>query len=310
MVLPIGRSLYSGLQMSLRSNIDHPAPGIKHMNVLVSYALSRFENNIPIGGDLVPGDQDFGSNAVDWDHPLRYFGPAGQDRTHQLSFGPILDFAKGFQFSMIGHLDSPLPLTLDMPQLNGGGVPGEIFRSDFTGDGTVQDVLPGTNVGAFGRGVSPGGLNSVINRYNQTYAGQATPAGQAVIATGLMTLTDLQALGGVMPNIANAPAGNVGLGWLKSVDLRLAWNYKIAERVSIQPSVTVFNAFNFANFDGPFNLPSGVLLGQPGFSINALTSQSTCPAATCRSGDRVAPGSGTFSLGAPRQLEFGLKITF
>jgi hypothetical protein len=44
---------------------------------------------------------------------------------------------------MITHLASPLPLSAYVPQQDGGGVAGEIFRSDLTGDGTVGDLLPG-----------------------------------------------------------------------------------------------------------------------------------------------------------------------
>jgi hypothetical protein len=110
------------------------------------------------------------------------------------------------------------------------------------------------------------------------------------------------------------------LGWLKSIDLRLGWTYKIKERVSLQPSVTFYNAFNFANFDAPGNLPSGILGGAAGFNVNNLTnfsglggcsssdiSAGICPAKT---GTRITPGSGTFSLGAPREVEFALKIVF
>jgi len=38
---------------------------------------------------------------------------------------------------MIAHVASPLPLSAYIPQQDGGGVAGEIFRSDITGDGTV-----------------------------------------------------------------------------------------------------------------------------------------------------------------------------
>jgi hypothetical protein len=88
---------------------------------------------------------------------------------------------------------------------------------------------------------------------------------------------------------------------MKSVDLRFAYAYRIKDRISIQPAVTFYNAFNFANFDSPANLPSGILNGAGG-SISNLTSANR--------GTRIGPGSGTFSLGAPRELEFALKITF
>jgi hypothetical protein len=160
-------------------------------------------------------------------------------------------------------------------------------------------------------------LGRFINGYLSKSAGQLTPAGQAVVSAGLMTQQDLVFLGGTTPvacpasltgNLANGlpcintpPAGNIGLGWLKSVDLRLAWAYKIKERVTVQPAVTFYNAFNFANFDAPANLPSGILNGAGG-SVSNLTAANR--------GTRVGPGSGTFSLGAPRELEFALKLTF
>ncbi len=326
MFFPVGRSVYNGLQIGLRSNVDNPVRGIKHLNYQISYALSRFENDVPTGGSTISGDQDFLAAARDFRSPNRFFGPAGQDRTHQLSFGPILDLAGGFQFSAIGHIDSPLPLTLFLPRTS--TATGDIFVNDVTGDGTLGDVLPGTNVGAFGRSVKPGGLNNTINNYLSNSGGKLTPAGQALVSAGLMTQADLTALGGVTPTacpsglvgfqangvipcINSAPAGNAGLGWLKSIDLRLGWAYKIKERVTILPAVTFYNAFNFANFDGPANLPSGVLGGNPGFNINALTPFSTSASClTCKAGTRITPGSGTFSLGAPRELEFALKVSF
>ena len=67
------------------------------------------------------------------------------DRTHQLTFTPIADLPHGLKLSMTAHLASPLPLSLYIPQQDGGGVAGEIFRSDLTGDGTVGDLLPGSS---------------------------------------------------------------------------------------------------------------------------------------------------------------------
>ncbi len=306
MFFPVGRSLYNGLQMSLRSNVDHPFPGVKHINVQVSYALSRFQNDVPVGSSTIQGDQDFLAAARDFNHPNKFFGPAGQDRTHQLSFGPILEFPWGIQFSAIGHLGSPLPLTMLLPRQGTG----DIFINDVTGDGRGGDVVPGSNVGAFGRSVKAGGLGNFINNYNSNFAGQLTPAGQALVTSGLFTAQQLQALGAVTPTLQAPPPGNVGLGWIRSVDLKLAWNYKVKERFTIQPSISAFNAFNFANFDGPANLPSGILDGSAGFAINNLTGFAPCQGCSAKQGTRVGPGSGTFSLGAPRQLEFGLRVTF
>ncbi len=332
MFFPIGDSRYDGLQVNLRSNVEHPFRGVSQMNLVFSYALSRLDSNYPyqsaVGG-YNSGDQDFENPAVDWDNPGKWFGPAAEDRTSQFSFGPVFQVAHhGPLVSFIGHFDSPLPLSLVLPQLQGGGQPGEIFRTDVTGDGTVGypaggggDIVPGSNVGSFGRSISPGNLNAFINNYNSKYANQLTPAGQALVSSSVFTSSQLLALGAETPQLDNAPSGNIGMGWLRSMDFHFAWPISLPERwshqITIEPSVTAFNIFNFANFDSSLNSLSGVLsstsLGTtaPGVAVNSVTGfQANCPSGTCRAGDRLGPGSGVFALGAPRELEFGLKIRF
>jgi hypothetical protein len=75
----------------------------------------------------------------------------------------------------------------------------------------------------------------------------------------------------------------------------------------------VFNVFNWANFGGAGNQLSGVMNGAPGSSLNNASSAGYCGSSTgyCTSRlDRVLPGSGTYAIGAPRQLEFEVRITF
>src|SRR5262249_54011334 len=153
--------------------------------------------------------------------------------------------------------------------------------------------------------------------YNSSVAGTATPAGQVLINSGLMTLAQLQSLGGVLPQIAAAPNGEVGLGWLKTFDLKFSYPRKIRESMTIEPSVSVFNAFNNSNFDLPSSTIGGIV------NLASAPCDPTAPAATnnCNgsvnsttavqhNNNRVTPGSGVFDLGAPRVIEFGLKFTF
>ena len=163
-------------------------------------------------------------------------------------------------------------------------------------------MLPGTNIGSFGRGVKASNLNTFITSYNQNFAGQPTPAGQVLINNGLFTLGQLQSLAGVQQLVPLAPANEANMDWLRALDLSLSWVYKVKERFEIHPGISFFNVLNFANFDGPSNPLSGVLSGTPG-SVNGTSGQQP-------NSNRLGLGSGVFALGAPRALEFSVKVTF
>jgi hypothetical protein len=216
-----------------------------------------------------------------------------------LSFGGYVDVPAGFRIGLISHFDSPLTSALDVPNTGAGG---EIFRTDFTGDGSVQDPLPGTKLGAFDRSVNAAGLTNLISHYNATQANQATPAGKVLIANGIMSLAQLQALGGVSPVISLPPTGQVNFGWLRATDLKLAWRHTIKDRFTIEPSVGIYNLFNFANFNLLPSVMTGLLNGSTQ-SLNGTT-------ASTQGSLRVGNGTGVYSLGSPRQLEFGLRLTF
>ncbi|HTT19783.1 MAG TPA: carboxypeptidase regulatory-like domain-containing protein [Candidatus Sulfotelmatobacter sp.] len=309
MLFPIGRSVYNGLQTTLKQDLNNPFHGIKNVNMQVSYAFSRYVASAR--------DSDFINFPVDNSNPLKYLGPNGLDRTHQISFGGVVDLPVHFRMSLIGHFDSPLPLDVRLPT---SGNPGGIFQTDITGDGTgdgtfgsnggIGDLLPGTKQGAFGRDFGTDGLNKKISTFNTAMVGQLTPAGQALVTNNLMTQADLTALGGVINGgtpIQTAPAGAIGQGWLKTFDLGITWAYKVKERVELRPGVTIFNVFNFSNFTGPAIPFSSILDGSVG-SANGTTS------ALQHGADgnflRLGLGSGVNALGAPRAIEFALKLSF
>jgi hypothetical protein len=316
MLFPSGRSLYNAFQTSLRANVRNPFAGVKAMNWVVSYALSRTD-----GSAL---DLDFVNTAIDNNHPTAFFGPNGLDRTHQFSFGGTMDIPLGLRFGAVGHVYSPLPQSMLLP---GGGL-GGIFQTDITGDGSgdgssvypTGDPLPGTSIGAFGRKVKTGDLNSFLTNYNTSVAGGLTPAGQTLVNNGLLTIQQLQAIGADLPHVALAPQGQQGLGWLKTFDLKLSYPRKFGENFTVEPSVSVFNAFNNANFDLPsttigatLNLAGSECI--PGPPVPPATTNNCNGTVNSTTGvehnlNRVLPGSGVFDLGAPRVVEFGLKLTF
>ena len=72
----------------------------------------------------------------------------------------------------------------------------------------------------------------------------------------------------------------------------------------------MFNLFNFANF----NLPPGAMTGWLNEGAGSINSVQTTiqPGQTGPQSNtfRVGNGTGVFALGAPRVIEWGLKLTF
>jgi hypothetical protein len=68
------------------------------------------------------------------------------------------------------------------------------------------------------------------------------------------------------------------------------------------PTVGFYNLFNYANFDLPQNMLSGLLSGGVG-SINGTVKSQTLV-------NRVGVGTGVYTLGSPRELEWKLALNF
>ncbi|MFZ0772765.1 MAG: hypothetical protein WCA49_04985 [Candidatus Sulfotelmatobacter sp.] len=193
------------------------------------------------------------------------------------------------------------------------GTVGEIFRSNLTGDGqTIGDFLNSAatgigHPGTFMRSVSRGGLNNYIANFNNTYGNGSTltPAGQALVTAGLFTQAQLVTLGAVIPSIQAPPANNAGNGYYKDVDTILSWPFKFRERLTILPSISFFNVFNFVNYGALGPTSATGLTGGPG-TINGTASGVNDATNTYR----IGRGSGVFAVGAPREAEFGLRFDF
>ncbi|HEX8891682.1 MAG TPA: hypothetical protein VF783_00085, partial [Terriglobales bacterium] len=317
---PAGISKYNALEMKLTYQKKNPFKGLNGINTTISYAYSSFKNSgggistaNPIPGAVASSDQDFVIPALDNSNPNKYFGPSLLDRPEQFSFGLVGTLPWNIQLSLIGHFDSGIPLPIIVP----GSGAGQIFQTDFTGDGTTGDPLPGSTNGAFGRTVNAGTLNGFLTQYNNTYGNQPTPAGQVLVNNGLFTVAQLQAIGGVAPCVQGgsinspnctlqfAPNSQQNMGSLRSFDVKLSWNYGLelkGKTINVQPGFGFFNIFNFSNFDLPPNTMTGALTGAAG-SINGTTKAD-------RVTNRVGAGTGVFNLGAPRAMEFGMRISF
>ncbi len=318
---PTGRAVYNGLQMSLKSQKKNLMPGIRNANFIVSYSYSRYIGQV--------NDTDFISVVRDFRNPNGTIGPTGLDRTNQFSAGGVFELPWWTELGIVTHYYTALPVTLFLP---GGG---NIFTTDLTGDGSFAgsqaaspgqgDILPGSNVGSLNRGLSLGGLNSKITSYNANFAGKPTPAGEALVNAGLFTPAQLTSLGATAPAIAPIVPGAVNTSALFTFDTSVGWNIHVArfwksapERVVVHPQITFYNIFNHQNYDSPSLPPNGILTPlsacqNAGGAFDPT--QSTCVGAvnTTTKANRtnlVGLGSGVFALGAPRQIEWGVKVSF
>jgi hypothetical protein len=306
--LPVGRSVYSGLLVSLNQEITNFSRGVRSASFRFSYSHSR---NVSQGQDST-----IALLANDYANPDRFTGPDALDRTHQVSIAANFNLEHSLQLSFLSRFASPLPVTLRFPQEAGGA---EILVTDWNGDGSTGDVLPGSTVGAYMRSWKPGSLVQLIQSYNTNIAGSSQPetaSGNALINAGVFSLPELQSMGGVLQPLAAPVSHLAGLGWFKTFDIRLGWQHQLGERFTLTPSVSFYNVLNFANFDMPGYVQSGIL---------NFGSGSLMPGATLVQPQNTVGGNSSFAngrtnrtslqpnmnaSGAPRSLEWGLKLSF
>lgn len=300
---PGGRAGYDALQVNFRQQANHPAPGIASSNFEASYSLSR-EVNTTTGGS----DSFFTPAAWDYNQPTRFIGPGTLDRTHIFSFGGSATLKYGPRIGLIGHFYSSPANNLVMDTSTTGGA-GQIFQSDYTGDGSIGDPFPGTNPGAFMRQYNQHNLSKLINKYNATMAGSLTPAGQTLVSSGLISSDQLSRLGGVMQAVSLAPNAGLRNYPFRTIDASFTYPIKlkwISESAVLEPGVAMYNVANFGNYkldnyDAEIlNSPSSTDFNFPNGPYNY----------SVKDQNRITRGSGTFDQGDARSTEFQLRFTF
>src|SRR5215472_8545374 len=135
-----GRATYKGLLLRADKRFSHG------FQFLGSYAFSRNTGN----------DNSNGFNLDNW---LQNRGPLSTDFTHIVNLAGVARAPRGFEIGLnFSYLSAPT----FSPYV--GGI-------DFNGDGTTDDLLPGTTMGAFNRGLGPSDLARFVDRFNLIYGG-------------------------------------------------------------------------------------------------------------------------------------------
>lgn len=159
------------------------------------------------------------NRVINNDNWFESYGPTANDRRHTLTISGIVDLPWGFRLSSTSSLLSKAPFRA------------QIAGMDFNGDGTTNDLLPGTKWNQLNRGVSEDDLRRIVDSYNSSLAGGSTPTGQ------------------VIPRITLPQSYEFGARFV-STDVRLGKIVRMRERLELNVFVEVFNVFNIANLTG------------------------------------------------------------
>jgi hypothetical protein len=200
--------------------------------LLASYALSSFvgSNGTGTGTSEASGGRVFGFNNNDWSEN---YGPLPTDQRHVLNVSGFVELPWRLQAAFTVSASSGPPFS---PYVAG---------MDFNGDGTVNDLLPGTTVNQFNRGLGKDDLARLVDSYNQQYAGRLTAGGQ------------------IAPRVTLPVNYSLDDAFF-TADLRLTRTFVLHERARLLAFGEVFNLFNTANLvQYGSNLADTATFGQP-----------------------------------------------
>jgi hypothetical protein len=144
-----GRSRYRGLLLRAEKRFSH------RTQFLASYALGSWvgTNGVGIGATSNTGFNS-GFNNDNW---LENYGPLPNDVRHILNVSGLAELPWKFQVSVSFSAHSRPPFSAF------------VSDADFNGDGTKYDLLPGTTVNQFGRGLAKADLERLVESYNQQH---------------------------------------------------------------------------------------------------------------------------------------------
>jgi hypothetical protein len=198
-------------------------------------------------------------NGFNLDNPSSNWGPLDRDVRHILSISGLGQLPKGFQVGLFVSYVSKPPFSAYL-----GGL-------DLNGDGTWDDLLPGTKVNQFNRGLGKNDLRRLVDAFNNSHPPQQDPR---------------DAQGDLIPPIKLPSKFEFGDSFLTQ-DVRLSREFHLHDRLRMNLIGEVFNLFNTPNLSGR----SGDLLF-PGF------------------GQATSRISQVFGSGGPRAFQVAARVSF
>jgi hypothetical protein len=215
-LVPAGRVTYKGLLLRADKRLSHG------FQLLGSYAYS---SNTGTNGNG-PGT---GFNLDNW---FQNRGPVATDIAHIVNLAGMAQLPWRFGLGLNFSFSSVPPFSAYV-----GGI-------DFNGDGTKDDLLPGSTVDAFNRGMGRTDLERLVAQFNQAYAGKKDAQGASI------------------PRLTLPARYSFGRSF-QSLDLRLSRSFLFRERWRLSLSGEVFNVYNAANLSGYSGNLASAAFGQP-----------------------------------------------
>ncbi len=216
-LVPAGRVTYKGLLLRADKRLSNG------FQFLGSYAYS---SNTGTNGQGL----GTGFNLDNW---FENRGPVATDITHIVNLAGVAQLPWRFELGLNFSFSSVPPFSAYVSGI------------DFNGDGTKDDLLPGSTVNAFNRSMGRADLELLVAQFNQIYAGKKDSQGASI------------------PPLTLPTRYSFGHNF-QSLDLRLSRSLVFRERWRLSLIGEVFNLYNAANLSGySGDLTNPASFGQP-----------------------------------------------
>jgi hypothetical protein len=210
------------------------APGRATYKGLLLRAEKRFSHGFQALGSYAYSNNTGTSfrNGLNLDNWLQNTGPTDFDYTQIANLAGVAQLPWRFELGLNFSYSSAPPFSAYI-----GGI-------DFDGDGTTDDLLPGTTVNAFDRGMGHADLTQLVAQFNPIHAGTKDAQGRTIPR---LTLPARYAFGDNF----------------HALDLRMSRSLVFRDRWHLSLMGEVFNLYNKANLSNYSGDLTSPRFGQP-----------------------------------------------